>query len=158
MNSTIESAKGEFERAVVRLTQSVAATPDEKIDWSPAPTARTPIEIAFHCTEVINALHGAISGTDPMPAASPVEMDTYFRTSEMTHGSRDEVVKKLKENAAAYTKWLDELPEEKLAEFWASPFGEIPYSVAITLPAYHTANHTAQLEYIQTIYGDRVWH
>ena len=31
-------------------------------------------------------------------------------------------------------------------------------SVGITFPAYHTHGHVAQMDYIQTIYGDQDWH
>ena len=36
--------------------------------------------------------------------------------------------------------------------------GAVPMSLAMTSPPLHTMVHTGQLEYLQTILGDRVWH
>ena len=40
------------------------------------------------------------------------------------------------------------------------PFGlePMPVAVVITFPTFHTRSHIPQIEYIQTIYGDRDWH
>ena len=37
------SLKENFKRRASRLAQGLATTPDDRIDWSPAPTARTPV-------------------------------------------------------------------------------------------------------------------
>ena len=158
MNPQIETAKAEFERTTGRLLKNLASTPDDKLDWSPASTARTPREIAFHCADIIAMIHGSLDGADTMPQLSTEQIDAYCREKEASHGTREDVVKLINENSTAFVAWLEGLSDEKLAGTWQSPFGDISVAVAITLPTYHTANHIAQLEYIQTIYGDRVWH
>jgi uncharacterized damage-inducible protein DinB len=158
MNPQIQSVKMDFDRTTGRLLTDLAATPDDKLNWSPSPTARTPLEVAFHCAEVISGIHGSVDGTNPMPSVTPAEMDAYCREQEMKPRSREDVVKMIEEKSSAYSAWLEGLSDEKLLETWQSPFGPIPMTVAISLPTFHTANHVAQLEYIQTIYGDRIWH
>ena len=158
MNTQIETVKGEFERTVGRLLKNLAETPEDKLHWSPSPTSRTPLEIGYHCADVIAALHGSMSGLDPMPPTNPAQMDAYCREQEKPQRSREEVVKLIQDNSAAYAAWLEGIPEGKLAEIWNSPFGDFPIGAAISFPVFHTAGHVAQLEYIQTIYGDRIWH
>ena len=34
----------------------------------------------------------------------------------------------------------------------------VPMSAGVTFAAYHTHGHVAQMDYIQTIYGDQDWH
>ena len=158
MNPQIESAKRDFEQTVGRLTKSLESTGDDKLNWSPSPTARTPLEIGFHAATVIAILHGSLDGTSPMTSMSTAEIDAWCRQEEAKHGSRDEVMAMIAANSAGFAAWLESLDDAKLNEVWHSPFGDIPYFVAISLPTYHTSGHVAQLEYIQTIYGDRVWH
>jgi hypothetical protein len=158
MNPQIEAAKSEFERTSGRLLSDLDATPDDKLTWSPSPSARTPLELVYHCAMVVGGIHGSLDGSNPMPHMTTEQIDTFLRENEVKHGSKDEVVKVFQDSSAAYVAWLETLTEEKLGDKWDSPFGEIPYTVAISLPTYHTANHIGQLEYIQTIYGDRIWH
>lgn len=158
MSAEVEAAKGDFERTIGRLLNDLAETPDEKLTWSPSSTARTPLEIAFHISEVIAAIHASLDGTLEFPSETPAEMDAACREQEKNTGSREEIVKTIEERSAAYADWLGTVTDETMAKTWNSPFGPIPYTVAISLPTYHTAGHIAQIEYIQTIYGDRVWH
>ena len=157
MNNQTEPVKAEFQRAIGRLLTNLDGTPEDKLNWSPSPTARTPLEVAHHCGFVISALHGALSGTQAMPPLSTQEMDSYNREDEKTHGAKAEVVKGVEEKSAAFIAYLESLSEEDLTSTWHSPFGDFPVSLGITFPAFHTAGHIAQLEYIQTIWGDRVW-
>jgi hypothetical protein len=158
VNPQVEAAKAEFQRTSGRLLKNLEATPDDKLTWSPSATSRTPLEIAFHCAEIISVLHHSIDGQNMMPSANPTEIDAYCRAQEKNTGSREDVVKKIQDTSASYIEWLDKLSDEKLGQTWNSPFGDIPIPVAITLPTYHMEGHIAQLEYVQTIYGDRVWH
>jgi len=102
VNPQIESAKSEFERICGRLLKNLATTPDDKLNWSPAPSARTPLEIAFHCAKSIALLHGCIDGRDTMPSLTSEQFDAHFREQERNLGSREDVVKMIHENSAAY--------------------------------------------------------
>jgi len=158
MNPQIEAAKKNFEQTSSNLLKNLAAIPDEKVGWSPSPSSRTPLEIAFHCAGTVAAIQGSMDGENTIPKVTTEQFDKHFREQESKHLTRDEVVKMINENSAAYVAWLSELSEEKFAGTWSSPFGEIPIAVAITIPADHMSKHVSQIEYIQTIYGDRVWH
>ena len=46
MNEVIEEAKAEYLQAKERLIKALATTPDDRINWSPSPTSRTPIRDA----------------------------------------------------------------------------------------------------------------
>jgi hypothetical protein len=158
MNAKVAPVKAEFEQTKGRLLKNLAVTPDDKLNWSPSPTARTPLEIAFHSAESIALLHSALSGQITMPPLTTEQMDSYSREKEKTAITRDEVVKLIEDSSASYIAWLETVDDDTLAGIWNTPFGEFPIAVGITFPTYHTASHVAQLEYIQTIYGDRIWH
>jgi len=155
----IERAKAEFLRAKQGLARALATTPDDRLNWSPSPTARTPVELVGHAAGAIRSLHETLDGRTPQ-FGGPAEADRYFREIDKHFTSREQVLGMLEENSAAYIAWLDALTPERLNSMVELPFGfgQIPVAIGITLVPGHTNGHTAQLEYIQTIYGDRDWH
>ena len=79
---------------------------------------------------------------------------------EKNYRTRESVESFLEDKAGAFLAFLDGVNEEQLLTLVTLPFGmgELPLGMMITFPAMHTMVHTGQLEYLQTIYGDRVWH
>jgi hypothetical protein len=65
----------------------------------------------------------------------------------------------LEQTSAAYLAWLDTLTPAQFAATLQLPFGPpVPMAVGITFPAHHLTGHVAQMDYIQTIFGDHDWH
>jgi hypothetical protein len=157
MNETVEAAKAEFNRAKDRLAKALNTTPDDRINWSPSPTARTPIHQVAHGAMSIGGMQDWLSGK-PFPFADVTELDAFSRTKEKEFSTREEVLGLLEVNSAAYLAWLDELTPEQVASPFESPMGTFPMAAAITFPADHLRAHASQLEYTQTIYGDLDWH
>lgn len=158
MEDVISQAEAELIRAKERITHALATTPDDRINWSPSPTARTPIQQVAHCADAIPGIQGMLVGK-PFPYASIDEFDTAMRAAEKEFTTRDQVLSLLEDNSAQYLKWLDALTPEQLASVIQPPFGPpVPMAVGITFAAYHLSYHVAQMDYIQTIYGDHDWH
>jgi hypothetical protein len=156
---TIDSAKGNFLYAKSQLVRALNTTPDDRINWSPAPSARTPIEIAAHAAEGVKNIHGTLDGrTFAVP--TPEEADRGFRAWEAQFKTREKVLDLLERNSEAFVGWLDGLTPERLETMVTMPFGmgQVPLSMAITFVARHTQYHVAQMDYVQTLYGDRDWH
>ena len=158
MEDIISQTKAEFVRAKERMAHALATTPDDRINWSPSPTARTPIQEVAHGAGAISGILGMLNGK-PFPYSSVAEFDTALRAAEGEFTTREQVLSLLEQNSADYLAWLDALTPERLASTVQSPFGPTPsMAVAITFPTYHLQNHIAQMDYIQTIYGDHDWH
>ncbi|HEX8551720.1 MAG TPA: DinB family protein [Abditibacteriaceae bacterium] len=161
MNSqeTIDHAKAEFLRAEELLLKSLATTPEERINWSPAPTARTPIEQVAHSAQSLESICGFMNG-HAFSIETTGEADDFFREYEKQFTTREAVVAVWKKNSAAYLQFLDALTPEALATLIQLPFGmgQAPLKEALAFPPLHTKWHASQIDYIQTIYGDRIWH
>ncbi len=158
MQDTVDQSKAEFLQAKERLTHALATTPDERINWSPSPTARTPIQQVAHCAMSIPGIQGMLSGK-PFPFADLAEFDTALRTDEKEFTTREQVLGLLEQTSAGYLAWLDALTPEQFDSTVHTPFGHVvPMTVGINFPAYHARDHVAQIDYIQTIYGDHDWH
>jgi len=153
----VEDAKAEYNRAKDRLTKAFNTTPDDKINWSPAPTARTPLNQVAHAAMAVAGIQKMFNGA-PMPFENINEMDAQWRKEEKQYTTRDQVMDLLNQNSDAYIAWMDSLTPDQVQSTLKAPFGEFPMASAITWPADHLRNHAGQIEYIQTCYGDMDWH
>ncbi len=158
MEDSISQAKAELVRAKERMAHALATTPDDRIAWSPAPTARTPLQQVAHGAMVMPGIQDMLTGK-PFPYAGLAEFDAALRIAEKEFTTREQVLSLLERNSAAYLAWLDALTPEQLASTVHLPFGPpVPMAVGITFAAYDLTAHVAQIYYIQTIYGDHDWH
>jgi len=90
---------------------------------------------------------------------TPAEADVQFRAWEAEVATMEDALAMLEQNANTYAEWLATLNESDLAKEVPMPFkmGNAPVSKAIGFAALHTDYHQAQLDYLQTILGDRNW-
>jgi len=122
----IDTNRVEFTGARDVMAHALATTPDDRINWSPSPTARTPVQQVAHAAAAVAHLTATLDGRR-FAVPTPAEADLEFRAWERQFTTRDEVLSLLARNGDAF-------------------------------PALHTRVHAAQIDYIQTIYGDHDWH
>jgi hypothetical protein len=156
MSETIEQAKAEFNRAKGRITKGLKATPEDKLNWAPSDSARTPLQLVAHAAMGTKGIAGMLQGKE-RPPMDIQEMDKGMRASEKQFTSVDQVLGLLESTSADYFAWLDTLSDEQVNAIVDLPFGPMPMAVAITIPADHMRGHASQLEYVQTVYGDYEW-
>ena len=155
---TVSTTKDEFLRAKAQLIRALEKTPDDRINWSPSETARTPVHIVAHAECAIEFIHQMMMGK-PFDIATTADADRYFLDAERPYTTREDALSLLESKSDAFVTWLESVTAEDLAVMAPMPFGmgAVPVSLGITFPAMHTQGHTAQIDYIQTIYGDRIW-
>ena len=155
---TIDESIQVFHMSLDRIKRILASTPEDRLLWSPAPTARTPLAQVVHVATSIHHIHNSMMGTR---FATPTreKADAEFLALEQTVSSREEALELLERNSAALIDWLSQLSEEQLTTMVPLPFdlGEAPLAFMLMVPAWHTNDHAAQMDYIQTCYGDRSW-
>lgn len=159
MNETINQAKAEYLQAKDRITHALLNTPDDRINWSPAPSARTPVQLVAHAAQAMAFIHQQLDGT-PFEIPTTAEADRSFRDWEQQFCTREQALDVLERNGAAYVAWLDALTPERLQDNVKMPFGlgYAPVEIGLKFVPAHTHGHAAQIDYIQTIYGDQDWH
>lgn len=149
----IASQKAAVERASAGLLKTFAATPDDKLGYSPSETSRSSLWIMGHCAVANEAFaHGMRGGTFP-----PMPIEEFGRMvweAGKDTASREEAVRAVETTTAALLAALDGLTPELLASSVDSPFGPIPMGLWMTFAADHMAGHLHQLEYLQTVWGD----
>lgn len=87
------------------------------------------------------------------------QADYQFRAQETGFTSAEPALQLFEDNSKHLIATFESLIPEDLERPFVAPFGmgEFPMVRALDFPADHTRWHTAQLEYIQTILGDRDW-
>lgn len=154
---TLAQTKADFLRTKEQMARSLATTPDDKIGWSPSPTARTPLHQVTHAAMSVCNIQNMLSGK-PLSVSGPAELDVSARLADKQFTNRQQAIDILERSSTEYLAWLDALTEEQLASTVDMFFGIVPMTVGITFPAEHMRGHIAQMDYIQTIYGDHDWH
>ena len=157
MEDIISQTKADFVRTKEQMARALATTPDDKLNWSPSPMARTVVQLAAHAAMAVSGIQGWLTGK-PFPFADTAEFDAAMRADEKAFTTREQALSVLEQNSAEYLTWLDGLTSEQLGSTLSLFFGPIPMTVGITLPAEHMRGHIAQMDYIQTISGDHDWH
>ena len=154
----IQTTIDELNQISNRLLRDFSKVPDDRLNWAPSATARTPLAIFAHCGFSLGFIGRTLEGT-PYPAPTMEQADAEFLEMEKTVLTRERALQLWEDSLAKYVAILQELREEDLASTVTLPFslGAAPMHYMIGMGAVHTREHVAQLEYIQTIYGDREW-
>ena len=157
MNPAIEAAIAEYLRAKQRLLADLESTPEDRVSWAPSESSRTPIELVVHAAMGTEGMHGVLTGK-PFPFADMAELDAFSREKEKEFTTREQAIALLDQVSDAYVEWMATLTDEQLAENFSMGPMNAPFAYAITFCADHLRCHASQLEYLQTIYGDREMH
>jgi len=121
---------------------------DDKLDWVPMGSAKTPRQIALECATAYKLTGQLIRGE--MPEWAPPDPAAY--------PTRESVVAALDAALADLFSTLDALTSEQLAEKRQAPWGETTVGETIWMAFWHSVYHDGQLNYIQTLLGDTEMH
>jgi uncharacterized damage-inducible protein DinB len=120
--------------------------PDDRLDWKPAPTAMSALEIVNHMVFAMTAMLPALSGGDWSEPA-------FTRAT-----NRAEAQELLRSAAAAYSAALRALLPGDLSRTVHHRMGPVPLSLGAAMPAIDVVHHHGQITYIQTLLGDTETH
>jgi len=154
----VEAAKADFLRAKHRVAVALAAVPDDKLNWSPAPTARTPIHVVAHISQCTIDFVAMLEGKFEGDSDDTVQVEARFRELEKPYTTREGVIDFFDRSCDTYLALLDTLTPAQVAGDVEVAFGTYPMATAITFMTNHLRVHGSQLDYIQTCYGDLLWH
>ena len=124
----------------------------EMLSACPGGKARCAYDLIFEVTEFNNFVAKRASGQEATLdndgwAVAPQE----FRSKETALGE-------FKASISALTSALRSASESSLSTPVDTPFGELPIIALAKIAPRHIMYHSGQLNYIQTIYGDDVFH
>ena len=120
--------------------------PEERLNWKPAGTASSAMEIASHVAGVLRMWTRVLGGqewTRPEPAAA---------------ASLQEAQELISASAEEYATALLQVAPRELGRTVGSPLGPVPLARAAVMPLVDAIHHHGQIAYIQTLLGDRESH
>jgi hypothetical protein len=150
----IAQAKEATVKAKTGLLAMFEAVPEDRLNWSPSPTARTPLWLVAHCGAANHAFDTILRGEPLQLPQDPKEQAAMIRAGGQDVTTRAEAIRSVEDSTAAILQALDAVTDEQAQSVPDSPLGAIPYTFWMTVPSTHIEYHRCQLAYVQTIWGD----
>ena len=154
LKKTVADCQASAQAAAERLLKTFSFVPDDKLNWSPSKTARTPLAIVAHCCMTNRMFAKMFCGDEISPMPKHEEIRALSQKFEATIRNRAEAVRQLKASCKGVVAALGTMTAKRLATSPDSPFGAIPMALWVKLPRMHMDNHASQIDYLQTIWGD----
>ncbi len=124
------------------LVHNLGCLPPDRLDWKPAPSAKSALEIVNHLAYFMTGLTGVLrTGTWSEPQFQPAT----------DQANAQQLGSALVENYAAA---LDAFPAERAGDTAELPFGSFPMGMAMSMPVCDLIHHHGQIAYIQCLLGD----
>lgn len=154
LNDIKANAAKEAQEACDYLLKTFSFVSDDKMNWSPAESARSALQLVVHCGLSNKAFASIMRGEDiPLPSDLS-DFRGLLRGFEAEVTDRNAAVALVKETTQTAIDAINEVTEETFASSPASPFGPMPMPFWMTLSGMHMKAHACQLDYLQTIWGD----
>jgi hypothetical protein len=111
------------------------------------------LRIAAH-VGLSNQAFAAILRGEKMPGASMKEVFESMSAAEQGVLSREQALQIIEESVVAVCAALDSLTPEAIDSVVETPVVTRPMPFFMNLPGAHMGNHAAQVDYLQTTWGD----
>ena len=154
MENLVPMCKQNAVRGTERFLKSLSFVPDDKLNWSPTPTAKTALRIAAH-TAVVAGLFAEVIRSGKFPTVDAAQLFGPLKAAEDAIAAREEAIALLRKNTDEVVAALDAATPELIASTLETPFGfSAPMAFFMNVPGEHAASHAAQIDYLQTCWGD----
>lgn len=139
------------------LLNTFKYVPDDKLDYTPCATSKSALRIAAHCA-VSNYGIAAMLRGEPSEITTFAQLFDYCNQEEVKFTSREQVLGALEDS---YTVIKDAIQNVSPSQFEGMVGrGELqgPTVFFMNLPGLHMSMHSAQIDYLQTGWGDMTTH
>ena len=156
MNQIVELAKLTAVQGMDMFLRNFSYVPDDKLNWSPTPTSKSPLRVAAH-TAVTNANFADFIRNRKLPAGDDIP-DFMARTkaAEEAITSKEEMERVFRENTQKVLDALDTLSDEDVESVLDSGQGwDMSMKFLMRLAGWHATLHLGQIDYLQTCWDDQ---
>jgi|YelNatPaOPRAMG01_1025707.scaffolds.fasta_scaffold05406_10 hypothetical protein len=138
------------------LIRTLKAMPQEKIEWKPQEHGRCALEQIVECGRT-NMLVAQILNEHGMPPLDPEDI----RQAHMRYDSLPKAIAALKDGTQSLLDAIESFSDRYLNDEVTMPFGggtTKKYYEIMFMPYWNMTYHLGQINYIQTLYGDKEMH
>lgn len=139
------------EAAVDMLFASARRMPADRLVWKPLDQGRSSLDQLQECASVPDLHMQMIDPEIPGPFRGLEESYEY----RQRWTTLDQCEAACREATARWVVFVRSLSEERLGEIITVPWGSAPVGVVTGLHYWNLVYHLGQINYIQTLYGDR---
>ena len=153
---TINQLMAKMNRQVATgLARTVQAMPPDKQTWQPEETSRSALDQIVECG-AINFWFARILGERAIP---PLDMERYNQI-RAENDTIEKALALLQAGTDALISAIEAFPPEHLEDTVLMPWDTAPTTLAEVLlaPYWNMTYHLGQINYIQTLYGDKEMH
>jgi len=159
MESVVASSKESAVQGMEHFLKLFSFVPDDKLSWTPTPTAKPAIRIAAH-TALYYGRFARMIRDQKLPASDNLAGWLAQRNAEEAAiTSRTEIESIFRAGTDEVLAALDSLTPEAIASTLDSGLGwSMPMTRLMKLPGWHATLHAGQIDYLQTCWDDQEVH
>jgi len=136
--------------------RNFAHVPEERLHWTPTPTAKSPLRVAAHTALYMSRFAQMIRDRS-LP--NPENLDEWLANrnqEEIAIESREEMERAFRAGTAEVLEALDSLSDEDVEMVLEmAQGGSFPMRQLIVMPGWHATLHLGQIDYLQTCWDDQ---
>jgi hypothetical protein len=159
MESLAASYKESAVRGMEHFLKVFSFVPDDKLTWTPTPTAKSAIRIAAHTALYAGRFARMINDRKLPSSDNLAEWLAQVNAEEAAITSRIEMESVFRKGTDEVIAALDSMTPEAIGTSLDSGLGwSMPMTVLMNLPGLHAMSHAAQIDYLQTCWDDQEVH
>lgn len=152
----LEQAIQYTEKNLNQFKHNFSFIPEDKLNWTPSPSAKSPLQILAHVAVSANYIADWIGGKETKLTAEQLGAKCDAEEKELISKSAAfSVLESATSNALATMKKLTANDLEKIVH---TPWMSAPLGMWVTLFWRHFDMHTGQIDYLQTCWNDQEFH
>ncbi|HVT14086.1 MAG TPA: DinB family protein [Fimbriimonadaceae bacterium] len=156
MESLVAACKESAIEGMEMFLRNFSYVPDDKLTWTPTPTAKSAIRIAAHTALYAGRFARMIKDGQLPGGDNLAEWLAQRDAEEAAVTSRAEMESIFRKGTAEVVAALDSLTPEAIASSLDSGLGwSMPMAYLMKLPGWHATLHTGQIDFLQTCWGDQ---
>jgi uncharacterized damage-inducible protein DinB len=143
--NAMEALAAQMEWAGRNFVYNLKFIPDDKLDWKPAETAPSALEIVNHMADSLSRVRTRITGGE-------------YEPNIILATNREEAQALIHEEIGLYAQMLRATSNEELEQTVTFPWGEFSKAKLAEMMSIEVSHHHGQIAYIQMLLGDTESH
>jgi len=159
MESLVAACKESAVGGMEVLLKTFSFVPDDKLIWTPTPSAKSAIRIAAH-TALYAGRFARMIKDRKLPASDNLaEWLARVNAEEAAITSRTEMESVFRKGTDEVIAALDSVPPDAIGTSLDTGLGwSMSMTFLMNLPGLHAMAHSGQIDYLQTCWGDQDVH
>jgi len=152
-----EQALAGLERGRRLLYNTFKYVPEEKLTWAPSETAKCALHVAAHCVIVNYGIANLLKG-EGAKITTFADLFAISAAKEKEFTDKQQVLDQIEASTQAVGDAIRAVPAEGIEAMVGHGELQSPAAFYMNLAGMHMAMHSAQIDYLQTTWGDCVPH